>query len=247
MIRPSKIWKTYEIGEPKLHALRDLTTTIERGEHMAIMGPSGSGKSTLLNILGCLDQPTSGEYYLEDRAVANLDADALAEVRLRKIGFVFQAFHLIPRLDALANIALPMLFAGLPVAERDARAREALDSVGLSEWSGHRPAELSGGQKQRIAVARAIVMRPSLLLADEPTGNLDSASGRQILDILCDLNRQGITLITVTHDPNVARLASRVMVLTDGAILREVSGQGVSNLDELFRTEDAEDTPRAQT
>jgi len=234
VIRLSKISKTYVMGEQKLHALHDVSTTIQHGEHIAIMGPSGSGKSTLLNVLGFLDRPTSGEYAFEERTVADLDADALAELRLHKVGFVFQAFHLIPRLDALANIALPMMFAGLSPEERDRRASIALDSVGLSKWSGHRPSELSGGQKQRIAVARAIVMRPSLLLADEPTGNLDSASGRQVLDILCELNRQGITLITVTHDPNVARLASRVLVLTDGAVLREVAGQKVSNLDELF-------------
>ncbi len=222
------------MGAQKLHALRDVSTTIGHGEHLAIMGPSGSGKSTLLNIIGCLDQPTSGEYFLDDEDVAQLSDDDLAEVRLRKIGFVFQSFHLIPRLSALANVALPMVFAGIAAAEREARAREAIDSVGLSDWSDHRPAELSGGQKQRVAVARAVVMRPGLLLADEPTGNLDSASGRQVLDILCGLNEQGITLVTVTHDPNVARLAQRVMVLTDGAILREVEGRKVSSLDDLF-------------
>ncbi|MDP6980884.1 MAG: ABC transporter ATP-binding protein [Myxococcota bacterium] len=234
MIRLSKIWKTYEMGTQKLHALQDVSTTIEQGEHLAIMGPSGSGKSTLLNIVGCLDQPTSGEYFLDGEDVAQLSDDDLAEVRLRKIGFVFQSFHLIPRLSALANVALPMVFAGVPAAEREERAREAIDSVGLADWSDHKPAELSGGQKQRVAVARAVVMRPGLLLADEPTGNLDSASGRQVLDILCGLNQQGITLITVTHDPNVARLAERVMVLTDGAILREVEGRKVSTLDDLF-------------
>jgi putative ABC transport system ATP-binding protein len=234
VIRLSKIWKTYEMGTQKLHALQDVSTTIEQGEHLAIMGPSGSGKSTLLNIVGCLDQPTSGEYFLDGEDVAQLSDDDLAEVRLRKIGFVFQSFHLIPRLSALANVALPMVFAGVPAAEREERAREAIDSVGLADWSDHKPAELSGGQKQRVAVARAVVMRPGLLLADEPTGNLDSASGRQVLDILCGLNQQGITLITVTHDPNVARLAERVMVLTDGAILREVEGRKVSTLDDLF-------------
>lgn len=234
MIRLEGIYRTYRMGEHELHALRDVSLTIEDGEHIAIMGPSGSGKSTLLNILGCLDRPTAGEYHFNDRAVAELEEDELAELRLYQIGFIFQSFHLIPRLDALANISLPMLFAGLPPAERESRAMEALDSVGLLEWQKHRPGEMSGGQKQRIAIARAVVMRPSLLLADEPTGNLDSASGRQVLDLLCELNRQGITLITVTHDPNVARLADRVIVLADGAILRQVKGEDVSTLDALF-------------
>ncbi|MCH7869916.1 MAG: ABC transporter ATP-binding protein [Myxococcales bacterium] len=243
MIRLEGLWKTYEMGAQKLHALRDIDLTIASGDHVAIMGPSGSGKSTLLNILGCLDQPSVGEYFLEGRAVADLEADDLAEVRSRKIGFVFQAFHLIPRLDALANIAIPMLFAGVAVQERQERASRALESVGLSDWSTHRPAELSGGQKQRVAIARAIVMQPNLLLADEPTGNLDSASGRQILELLCGLNAQGITLITVTHDPNVARLAHRVIVLGDGAILREVAGHNISSLDSLFSS--ATDAPGA--
>ncbi len=234
MIRLENIWKTYEMGEQQLHALRDINTTIDRGDHIAIMGPSGSGKSTLLNILGCLDQPSAGDYLLEDREVAGLEADDLAEVRLRKIGFIFQAFHLIPRLDALANIAIPMLFAGIPGPERHARAMEALEAVGLTDWSKHRPAELSGGQKQRIAIARATIMRPSLLLADEPTGNLDSKSGQQVLDLLTGLNRDGITLIVVTHDPNVARKADRVLVMTDGAILRQVEGKDVATLDSLF-------------
>lgn len=237
MIRLSNIWKTYEMGEQQLHALREVTTIIEQGAHLAIMGPSGSGKSTLLNIIGCLDQPTRGEYFLDEEPVASLADDALAEIRLRKIGFIFQSFHLIPRLSALANVALPMVFAGVDPAERDARARAAIESVGLADWSDHKPNELSGGQKQRVAVARAIVMRPRLLLADEPTGNLDSASGRQVLDILCGLNEQGITLITVTHDPNVARRARHVMVLTDGSILRVVEGKKVASLDELFDPE----------
>lgn len=234
MIRLEGIYRTYKMGEHELHALRDVNLTIEDGDHIAIMGPSGSGKSTLLNMLGCLDRPTSGEYFFEDRTVAELEEDELAELRLYKIGFVFQSFHLIPRLDALANISLPMLFAGIPPAERVDRAKEALGSVGLTEWEKHRPGEMSGGQKQRVAIARAIVMRPNVLLADEPTGNLDSASGKQVLDLLCDLNRQGISLITVTHDPNVARLADRVIVLADGEIVREVKGEDVSTLDALF-------------
>jgi putative ABC transport system ATP-binding protein len=247
MIRLDRLWKTYEMGGQTLHALRNVELKIEQGEHVAIMGPSGSGKSTLLNILGCLDQPSSGEYFLEGRAVADLDADELASIRSRKIGFVFQAFHLIPRLDALANISIPMLFAGVARNERDERAGRALHAVGLTDWSKHRPAELSGGQKQRIAIARAIVMQPSLLLADEPTGNLDSTSGKQILELLCGLNAQGITLITVTHDPNVARLADRVIVLGDGAILREVEGKSVSSLESLFSgASNAADPMRAE-
>lgn len=234
MIRLEGINRTYKMGEHELHALRDVSITIEDGEHIAIMGPSGSGKSTLLNILGCLDRPTAGQYAFDERTVAELDEDELAELRLYQIGFVFQSFHLIPRLDALANISLPMLFAGTSHAERTRRAMDALNSVGLADWQTHRPSEMSGGQKQRIAIARAIVMRPRMLLADEPTGNLDSASGKQVLDLLCDLNQQGITLITVTHDPNVARLADRVIVLADGEILRQVKGDEVSTLDALF-------------
>jgi putative ABC transport system ATP-binding protein len=234
MIHLEGINRTYKMGEHELHALRDVSITIKDGEHIAIMGPSGSGKSTLLNILGCLDRPTGGQYAFDERTVAELDEDELAELRLYQIGFVFQSFHLIPRLDALANISLPMLFAGISPAERTRRAMNVLNSVGLADWQTHRPSEMSGGQKQRIAIARAIVMRPRMLLADEPTGNLDSASGKQVLDVLCDLNQQDITLITVTHDPNVARLADRVIVLADGEILRQVKGDEVSTLDALF-------------
>ncbi len=246
MIRLGQIWKTYAMGDQTLHALRDLSEVIETGEHVAIMGPSGSGKSTLLNVLGCLDRPTSGTYELEGKPVAQLSEDDLAQVRLYNIGFIFQSFHLIPRLDALANVAVPMLFAGIGVRERESRAREALDSVGLAEWSGHRPAELSGGQKQRVAIARAIVMRPRLLLADEPTGNLDSESGQQILDLLGDLHAEGITLITVTHDPHVARRADRVLVLQDGQIARRMAGKDVPDFDQLFAQPSSESKIDAQ-
>jgi len=234
MIRLEEIWKTYTMGNQTLHALHDISETIESGEHVAIMGPSGSGKSTLLNLLGCLDRPTSGSYLLDGRPVAQLSEDELAEVRLYNIGFIFQSFHLIPRLDALANVTVPMIFAGIDVREREARAKAVLESVGLSDWQSHRPAELSGGQKQRVAIARAIVMHPRILLADEPTGNLDSDSGKQILDLLEGLHEEGITLITVTHDPNVARRADRVLVLRDGIVLRRIAGSEVSNLDHLF-------------
>jgi putative ABC transport system ATP-binding protein len=242
MIRLEGVWKTYRMGEQELHALRDVNHEIAANEHVAIMGPSGSGKSTLLNIIGCLDRPTRGEYSLEGRLVSSLDDDELAQLRLEKLGFIFQAFHLVPRLDALANVALPMIFAGLSVRERNERAARALESVGLSDWKAHRPAELSGGQKQRVAIARAIVMKPPILLADEPTGNLDSGSGKQILDLLCGLNRAGITLLTVTHDPNVARLADRVLVLRDGQIAKQVAGQNVSDLGALFAPDVEEDT-----
>jgi putative ABC transport system ATP-binding protein len=234
MIRLEGIWKTYTMGDQELHALRDVNLEIARGEHVALMGPSGSGKSTLLNVVGCLDRPTRGTYRFEDRPVADLEPDELARIRLHSIGFIFQSFHLIPRLDALANVMTPMIFAGMSPSERRERAQRALIAVGLEDWGTHRPGELSGGQKQRVAIARAVVMRPQLLLADEPTGNLDSQSGAQILELLSGLNREGITLITVTHDPNVARLADRVLVLRDGSILREVPGDEVSSLGEMF-------------
>ncbi len=237
MIHLEGIWKTYQMGEQTLHALKDVTHHIAAREHVAIMGPSGSGKSTLLNIIGCLDRPTRGRYTLDGQGVAELESDALAQLRLQKLGFIFQAFHLIPRFDALANVTLPMIFAGLPKREREERASQALESVGLSDWRNHRPAELSGGQKQRVAIARAIVMQPPVLLADEPTGNLDTDSGAQVLELLCGLNQTGITLLTVTHDPNVARLADRVIVLRDGEIAREVAGHEVADLRALFATD----------
>jgi len=244
MIRLEGIWKTYFMGEQRLDALHDVWEEIEAGENIAIMGPSGSGKSTLLNILGCLDRPSQGEYFLDDRPVAELDSDELAHVRLDNIGFIFQSFHLIPRMNALANVALPMIFAGIPMSERNQRAGAALKSVGLEDWADHRPSELSGGQKQRVAIARATVMQPRLLLADEPTGNLDTQSGRQVLEHLGELNRRGLTLLTVTHDPNVARRADRVIVLRDGEIVRRVLGHEVSNLAELFAPD--EDAKQAQ-
>jgi len=222
------------MGEQSLHALKAVTETISAGEHVAIIGPSGSGKSTLLNILGCLDKPTRGQYFFDERAIEALDPDELAQLRLNEIGFIFQAFHLVPRLDATANIELPMILAGISRKERSERAREALESVGLGDRASHRPAELSGGQKQRVAIARAISMQPRLLLADEPTGNLDTHSGYQILDMLDELNRKGITLAVVTHDPEVARRADRVLEMRDGEIVRRISAAEVSDANPIF-------------
>jgi putative ABC transport system ATP-binding protein len=228
------VWRTYVMGDEELHALRRVSIEIADGEHIAIMGPSGSGKSTLLNILGCLDQVSQGRYLLDGQDVGDLDEEQLSRTRLERIGFVFQAFHLVPRLDAVANVELPLIFAGLPRAQRHERAMKALTAFGLEPWAKHRPAELSGGQKQRVAIARATIMNPSILLADEPTGNLDSRSGGQVLDVLEELNRGGVTMIVVTHDPNVARRADRVVVLRDGEIVRTVSGASVTDLATLF-------------
>jgi putative ABC transport system ATP-binding protein len=223
VIRLEDIWRTFVMGGQTLHALKAVTETIPAGDHVSIIGPSGSGKSTLLNILGCLDKPSQGQYFFDGRAVEGLDPDELAQLRLNEIGFIFQSFHLVPRLDAIANIELPMTLAGVARAERRERAHAALESVGLGDRSGHRPAELSGGQKQRVAIARAVSMRPRLLLADEPTGNLDTQSGEQILGLLEALNQQGITLAVVTHDPDVAGRANRVLEMRDGEIVRSRS------------------------
>jgi putative ABC transport system ATP-binding protein len=234
VIRLEDIWRTFVMGDQSLHALKAVTETISAAEHVAIIGPSGSGKSTLLNILGCLDKPTRGQYFFDDRAIEALEPDELAQLRLNEIGFVFQSFHLVPRLDAAANIELPMTLAGISRKERSDRAREALESVGLGDRAGHRPAELSGGQKQRVAIARAISMQPRLLLADEPTGNLDTHSGDQILDMLQELNQKGITLAVVTHDPEVARRADRVVEMRDGEIVRRISAAEVSDANPIF-------------
>ncbi|HPG28488.1 MAG: ABC transporter ATP-binding protein [Spirochaetaceae bacterium] len=234
MIRVEDLWRTYQMGDHALHALKAVDEVIESGEHVAIMGPSGSGKSTFLNVLGCLDSPTRGTYYLDGRDVAGLPDGELAEIRLRQIGFIFQSFHLVARLTAMQNVELPMIFAGVPAAERRARAARALEAVGLSDWSGHLSTELSGGQKQRVAIARATIMGPSLLLADEPTGNLDTHSGAQVLALLDELHRAGRTLIVVTHDPAVARRADRVLVMRDGEIVKRVAGASVTDLASLF-------------
>ena len=240
MIRVEDIWRTYEMGGQALHALRGVSEEIEDGSHVAIMGPSGSGKSTLLNMLGCLDSPSRVTYYLAGENVANLSDNDLAEVRLRRIGFIFQSFHLVPRLTAIQNVELPMIFGGSKPEERRERSHAALSSVGLLDRAQHKPNELSGGQKQRVAIARATVMGPGLLLADEPTGNLDSQSGTQVLDLLGELHAQGRTLVVVTHDPNVARRADRVLVLRDGEIVRRVLGDQITDLGSLFGQEKAD-------
>ena len=237
MIRVEDLWRTYQMGDHELHALRAVNEVIEDGEHVAIMGPSGSGKSTFLNVLGCLDSPTRGKYCLAGHDVAGLADDALAEIRLRRLGFIFQSFHLVPRLTALQNIELPLIFAGKSPTERKELATAALVSVGLSDRADHKPSELSGGEKQRVAIARATIMEPGLVLADEPTGNLDTRSGKQVLDLLGELPRQGRTLIVVTHDPNVARRADRVLVMRDGEIVKRVSSTDVTDLRSLFEEE----------
>ncbi len=237
MIRVEDLWRTYLMGDHELHALRNVSEEIADGEYVAIMGPSGSGKSTLLNIVGCLDSPSRGRYFLAGEDVADFDDDALAETRLRRIGFIFQSFHLVPRLNSLQNVELPMIFAGIPPGERRVRAESALEAVGLTDRIEHKPNELSGGEKQRVAIARATIMGPGLLLADEPTGNLDTRSGARVLDLLGDLHRQGRTLIVVTHDPAGARRADRVVVMRDGEIAKRVKGADIGDLASLFEFE----------
>jgi putative ABC transport system ATP-binding protein len=223
------ICREYEVGGETVHALDHVDLTIRPGEYVSIMGPSGSGKSTLLNVLGLLDRPTSGTYALQGEDVSKLDDDALAAKRQRHIGFIFQFFHLIPRLTALENVELPLVLAGAAPRERRARATAILESVGLTPRLRHRPDQLSGGERQRVAIGRAMVMQPSFLLADEPTGNLDSKSGGEIMQIVEQLNRDGIALLIVTHDPLIGSRAHRHLTLRDGKIVKDEGGDAGSS------------------
>jgi len=227
VIELEHVSRFFRVGEAEVHALDDVSEHVRPGEHVAIMGPSGSGKSTRLNVFGCMDRPSAGSYSLAGREVAALDDAELTLARRQLIGFVFQSFHLVPRLSAAGNVELPMLFAGVAREERGARAAAGLAAVGLSARADHRPDQLSGGERQRVAIARAMVMRPRVLLADEPTGNLDTASGAQVLDLLDRLHDEGITLVVVTHDPGVARRAERILLMRDGRIAKRLRPQEV--------------------
>jgi putative ABC transport system ATP-binding protein len=218
LIRLEKLSRRYQMGAETIHALREVSIEIERGEYVAIMGPSGSGKSTLMNLVGCLDTPTSGTYELNGTQVSDMDDNALAEIRNKEIGFIFQTFNLLPRSDALRNVELPLIYAGVGSSERRERALAALASVGLADRIHHRPNELSGGQRQRVAVARALVNQPSILLADEPTGNLDSRTGAEILALFEELATRGNTIIVVTHEETVARHSRRILRILDGLV-----------------------------
>jgi putative ABC transport system ATP-binding protein len=224
IIKTQSLKKIYQMGEEQVKALNGVDIEIEKGEYVAIMGPSGSGKSTLMNLLGCLDTPSEGEYWLNGQAVSSLSDDELAKVRNKEVGFVFQSFHLLPRYSALENIQLPLVYSNIPREERLDRAKKTLEEVDLSDRMHHRPNELSGGQRQRVAIARALINRPSILLADEPTGNLDSNTGRDILNLFERLHSGGNTIILVTHDPEVAGHANRVIRLRDGSVESDQPG-----------------------
>ncbi len=219
LIEMHELTRVYQLGPQDIYALRGIDLIVEQGEYVAIMGPSGSGKSTLMNIIGCLDRPTAGKYILDGTPVEAMNDDELAAVRNKKIGFVFQTFNLLSRTTALQNVELPLVYAKMPRVERQRQAEEALNAVGLSDRMSHQPNELSGGQRQRVAIARALVNKPSLLLADEPTGNLDSQTGREILDLFRDLHRRGNSIIIVTHEDDVAKEAKRVIHIRDGRVL----------------------------
>jgi len=220
VIRLDHVCKTYKVGEQEVHAVADVSLTFSQGAFCAVMGPSGSGKSTMLNLLGCLDRPTSGRYVIANEDISKLNDDRLSEIRLRHLGFVFQSFNLIPQLTVLENIALPLFYLGWSTEKSAVHAAELAERVGLSERLRHRPTELSGGQQQRVAIARALANDPKIILADEPTGNLDTATGEQIMALLCDLNRQGKTIIMVTHEPSVALHARQRVHMLDGRVER---------------------------
>ncbi|MEG0797792.1 MAG: ABC transporter ATP-binding protein [Acidaminococcaceae bacterium] len=221
VIRLQDIMKTYQMGDAIVHALDRVSLEITQGEFTSIMGPSGSGKSTMMNILGCLDRPTSGQYFLEDKEIGGYNDDELALTRNAKIGFVFQNFNLLPRISALANVALPLVYAGVPEVERLERARVALTAVGLGERVEHRPNEMSGGQRQRVAIARALINNPAIVIADEPTGNLDTKSSNEIMDIFHQMNLEGKTVVMVTHEPDIAEQTKRIIRMRDGKIVQD--------------------------
>lgn len=221
VIRLDDIHKVYNMGEVDVPALRGVSINIKSGEFISIVGPSGSGKSTLMNIIGCLDKPTSGDYFIEGRNVSNLEKDQLAEIRNQKIGFVFQSFNLLPRSSAVENVELPLIYRGTPSKTRLELAYEALSSLGLGGRENHLPSQLSGGQQQRVAIARAIVNKPSIILADEPTGNLDTKMSVEILEIFKSLNQQGKTIVMITHEKDIAEYAKRILILSDGKIIKE--------------------------
>jgi putative ABC transport system ATP-binding protein len=222
LIETVDLWKTYLMGSEEIHALRGVSLQIERGEYVAIMGPSGSGKSTLMNLIGCLDTPSQGSYLLNGKQVGQMNDNELARIRNEEIGFVFQTFNLLPRATALRNVELPLVYAGMPPKEREKRAREALDKVELGSRITHRPNELSGGQRQRVAIARALVNNPSILLADEPTGNLDSKTGQEIMGVFERLHKAGNTIVLVTHEADVAAYAYRAIHIRDGQVENDV-------------------------
>ena len=218
IIETSQISKTYRMGQEEVRALKSISIQIQRGEYVAFMGPSGSGKSTLMNIVGCLDTPTAGTYHLNDNDVSDLSESELATIRNKEIGFVFQTFNLLPRYSSLDNVALPLIYAGVSRADREERALKVLESVGLGDRAGHKPNELSGGQRQRVAIARALINNPSIILADEPTGNLDSKTSYDVMELFQDLHDQGNTIIMVTHEDDIAHYAHRIVRLKDGLI-----------------------------
>ena len=221
LIQTNDLWKIYEVGAENVNALRGITTDVEKGEYLAIMGPSGSGKSTLMNLIGCLDTPSKGQYLLNNREVSKMNDDELAHIRNKEIGFVFQTFNLLPRATALHNVELPLIYNGTRSEDRIKKAKEALELVDLSDRITHKPNQLSGGQRQRVAIARALVNKPSLILADEPTGNLDTATGVEIMDLLSRLHKEGNTVIIVTHERDIASYADRIVFIRDGQIEKD--------------------------